>query len=452
MHRLILFTILILLAVTATITASGQTILGKHPADKVVAAFLQQNTNADTVVLGINANATSRFDLNSAAFANVKAAISAGGLSSNEVVQAINSNGIAVYPIAIVAAVTSENTNELYVTNAGTTAANGKYVFSQSAFATVGWIYTNTAGTAFLCKNLDGLDGDTDEQNPFYLGSTTNNNTSAWYFSPYDERFGWTANSANFGALAGANPAPTVTYGTNSTLVTNIVTAYVNYKPFNAGNELLVDSTFPSANDVAATNGWTPFKTLTAAKNFATAGQTIRVRAGTYNESNLLKDRVNWVFDQGAVVALNEPVYGTGGAVFDDRGLGAVHCSISGDYFDYRSCSPYSVGFMAITNPASEIYFTANKVHADRNSSTSAGGLAGIFSVVNCAYVGVTLDQCLCSNLTRSVVQGNQFASDYGTLVSQLSNFSAGMYWKQGDMHVRCRLLDVKGDAAEFVV
>jgi len=34
--------------------ASGQTILGKHPADKILAAFWGQNTNADQAVLGLN--------------------------------------------------------------------------------------------------------------------------------------------------------------------------------------------------------------------------------------------------------------------------------------------------------------------------------------------------------------------------------------------------------------
>jgi hypothetical protein len=59
--------------------ARGQSILGKHPADKVLPRFYQQNTNANTLVLGVNQSATVPFDLESPAFSAVKAAIGSGG-------------------------------------------------------------------------------------------------------------------------------------------------------------------------------------------------------------------------------------------------------------------------------------------------------------------------------------------------------------------------------------
>lgn len=45
-----------------------------------------------------------------------------------------------------------------------------------------------------------------------------------------------------------------------------------------------------------------PFSTLTAAKNSAVSGDTIKVLPGTYNEYNLLKDEVNWYFENGAII------------------------------------------------------------------------------------------------------------------------------------------------------
>lgn len=73
-----------------------------------------------------------------------------------------------------------------------------------------------------------------------------------------------------------------------------------------------------------------PYLTLTAAKTAAQAGDLIRVRPGTYDERNLLKDGVNWHFENGAVV------HYTGaedGGIFDDGvtgANGAVACKITG--------------------------------------------------------------------------------------------------------------------------
>lgn len=45
-----------------------------------------------------------------------------------------------------------------------------------------------------------------------------------------------------------------------------------------------------------------PYSTLTAAKNAATSGQTVMVLPGTYDETDLLKNGVNWHFFSGATI------------------------------------------------------------------------------------------------------------------------------------------------------
>lgn len=89
-----------------------------------------------------------------------------------------------------------------------------------------------------------------------------------------------------------------------------------------------------NGDDAAALNangGFGLFKTLTAAKNAAVAGDTIQVLPGTYDERNLLKDGVNWHFLSGARVVNTLP---GSGAIFDDGTHGtnsAVVCRITGD-------------------------------------------------------------------------------------------------------------------------
>src|SRR5690242_17818907 len=69
---------------------------------------------------------------------------------------------------------------------------------------------------------------------------------------------------------------------------------------------------------VDQTNG--PFTTLAAAKAEAQSGDTIVVSPGTYNENDLLKDGVNWLFLEGAIVDWNVPsVEDAGYGIFDDR-------------------------------------------------------------------------------------------------------------------------------------
>jgi len=67
------------------------------------------------------------------------------------------------------------------------------------------------------------------------------------------------------------------------------------------------------------------YDTLTEAKNDAVAGETIVVARGTYNEQDLLKDQVNWHFEEG-VVLQND----TTNPIFTDQNLGPITCNITG--------------------------------------------------------------------------------------------------------------------------
>lgn len=67
------------------------------------------------------------------------------------------------------------------------------------------------------------------------------------------------------------------------------------------------------------------YDTLTEAKNDAVAGETIVVARGTYNEQDLLKDQVNWHFEEG-VKLFND----TDTPIFTDENTGQVTCTITG--------------------------------------------------------------------------------------------------------------------------
>jgi Protein of unknown function (DUF1565) len=92
------------------------------------------------------------------------------------------------------------------------------------------------------------------------------------------------------------------------------------FKLTRSGNTVFVDSV--NGDDSTGTRGRSdkPFLTLTAAKTAASAGDTIVVGPGTYNETDLLKQSVSWYFSTGAVVQYT----GSGGAIFDDGGIAIV--------------------------------------------------------------------------------------------------------------------------------
>lgn len=111
------------------------------------------------------------------------------------------------------------------------------------------------------------------------------------------------------------------------------------------GNLVYVDSVL--GDDAKAARGRTdrPFKTLVAAKTAAVAGDCVLVRPGTFNETNLLKNDVNWLFMPGATVAYT----GAGTeAIFDDGGS-AIECNIWGQG-NFSNTGSNSAGVIDISN------------------------------------------------------------------------------------------------------
>lgn len=96
------------------------------------------------------------------------------------------------------------------------------------------------------------------------------------------------------------------------------------------GKTLYVDATYGINSSAARERADRPYQTLTAAKAAALAGDWIVVKPGTYDETNLLKNGVNWWFAPGANVVYTGA---TPGYIFDDGPDGAnadVVCTISG--------------------------------------------------------------------------------------------------------------------------
>src|ERR1044071_2172844 len=164
------------------------------------------------------------------------------------------------------------------------------------------------------------------------------------------------------------------------------------------------------------------FKTLSAAKAVSIPGDTILVRAGSYVDSNLLKDLVNWEFQPGAIVSSLDADSGTCRGIFDDRD-GPVSCSISGYGSFYTTLSSVNLGAagskgcVVITNAGSSIKIQCLEIKA---SHASGIGLQGAVCVLNCARCFISCD----------------FIGDpnYGDFVN-----CNGIYWENGEMEVICK-------------
>lgn len=360
---------------------------------------------------------------------------------------------VVSYLTNVVETVTSENTNKLYVTGAGTNAANGEYTFKQNAF-TSGWIYTNGTGVGFVCKDLSGPDLITGLQNPFYMGFTTNNDDTCWYFSPFDVRVFWQTNNTDYGSYAGVPPAPTVRYGTNTTYTTNTVLVVAGMiRQLRANNTLYVDAT--NGNDAVASASLCPYKTLTAAKNAATNGWTILVAPGAYNENDLLKNGVNWHFMQGAICGYEEKIYHsatTGKSLFDDRFTGAVTSNIEGDILRFVSESTSLASPIVVTNPNTVLKMRFNQGDYTFYHTYSGTILPGMptatswrgefASIINCNRVDINITDVGTFGTNRTLIDNNPSqVGTYGQLVSWPAQ-SGGVYWDRGDTHFTCNSLN----------
>jgi hypothetical protein len=353
--------------------------------------------------------------------------------------------------VSVATTIRTENTNVLYATGAGTNTANGKYVRKGSAF-TSGQIFTNVSGQAFACEDHTGFATQDGEQfaAPFYCGPSTNNNETSWYFSPFDWRYGWTNENANLiDAYAGPTPAPTFRFGTNTTYVTNVVlVAQGLFDQLRSRNILVVDGS--AGNDQLATNTMCPFKTCAAAKAFASTGFTIHVMPGTYLETNLLKNGVNWAFEPGTIVGYDGQLWESSHPVFTDVGLGAITSNITGDIFRFTCKYPGPNFGVYTTNPATRLNFEFNEV--DGNFTTylaqtivAADKSCALVAVSNCAAISFKARQIgnRAYGTSASVINSVIDANSFGKIVS-VSVLDNGFMWWAGEEHIEFGHMKVK--------
>jgi hypothetical protein len=119
-----------------------------------------------------------------------------------------------------------------------------------------------------------------------------------------------------------------------------------------------------------ATDPAKPFATLSAAKVAATAGTTIEVGPGVWNERDLLKNGVNWFFHPSAIVNCSS---NSNGGIFDDSATtganGPVTCTIGGFgkfVFSGTATSGLATGnVLRITNAASRVVIHCEALEAE---------------------------------------------------------------------------------------
>lgn len=362
-----------------------------------------------------------------------------------------------------VATVAVPNTNELFVAGAGTTAANSEYVLQGSAFAGNGWVYTNILTTAnvpngYVCANLTGVGTylGNDDSMPFYMGPTTNDmstvttNNGYWYVSVMSPIAYWT-NSNNYlnnnaGPGGGANPSPTVTYGTNLVAMTNTVWLCPSYFTAEFTNGIIhVSATL--GNDTLAQNLQCAFATCRAAKNFAKAGDTIDVSPGTYWDHDLLKNGVDWNFEKNTTLAWDDPQTDMSPrGLFDDY-AGAVTSTITGDRIHFTDASPCVGPAMLFTNPATWIVAKFNRGdYANYSVGYASGTLPGapasppvggfISQLVydqDGGYVDVSFNRVDgYTNAPRQFIWGS--GNSFGEPIT-VTNTDGGFTWSGGEEH-----------------
>jgi hypothetical protein len=222
------------------------------------------------------------------------------------------------------------------------------------------------------------------------------------------------------------------------------------------GNLVWVDAV--NGNDSLATRGQlsVPFKTLTAAKNAASEGDTIMVLPGTYYDHDLAEDGINWHFFSGAKVIGD--VSGTGTALFDVpedaamvvSGEGEFDTTYDSDYVLKIAASGAEIDFAArnIVGRVSAVQVTAEsvvRVRADRISS-SIGSCLDVRDGV------VTIDAVEVSVATTGVI-GLYFQGAGETHV-RAQRISGGLYaaFCVGDVTVDIEAYEMQSPSSALVV
>lgn len=204
------------------------------------------------------------------------------------------------------------------------------------------------------------------------------------------------------------------------------------------GRVLYVDALNGSDNGIGGA-----YKTCTAAKNAALAGDTIVVGPGTYVENNLLKNLVNWHLTAGSKIKYIDPGTGLGCGIFDDRATGAVECEITGaGILEYignpvvafeappangmsQAANANVRGAFVTQNAGTKIQARFSKV-LHTMTFTTLGIHAGVH-VYDCSKMHITVDEIY------DPYDGQIIGQSEGDIYSQAS----GIYWNIGELYVK---------------
>ena len=120
--------------------------------------------------------------------------------------------------------------------------------------------------------------------------------------------------------------------------------------------------------------------TITAAKTLASAGDLIIVGAGSYNERDLLKDGVEYLFEFGAAINYT----GTAGPIFDTSS--AIRCKIGGSGKFQHSGASGNRDILRVSNATAFIDFECDEIVATGRGVAVGGG--EVYFKCNKAYTG----------------------------------------------------------------
>jgi hypothetical protein len=188
-----------------------------------------------------------------------------------------------------------------------------------------------------------------------------------------------------------------------------------------------------------------PYRTITAARNAASPGNTIVVNPGTYAENNLLTNGVNYWFHPGTLVYANYATTNsaTDWGIWDDRPTGPTTNTIGGygifqtmTYTDIVNASSQLVnsnalGTIVVTNPSSYIVIGCKEIQASRWLSSTLLGFC--VYVVN-GYLKLDCEKMWDPFPLNSVAFTNFNVPHNFTRTSH----AGGLYWEQGSHYVKC--------------
>jgi hypothetical protein len=172
------------------------------------------------------------------------------------------------------------------------------------------------------------------------------------------------------------------------------------------GNLVWMDQV--NGNDSLAVRGRMsiPFRTLTAAKNAAKAGDTIMVMPGTYAERGLAKNGVNWHFLTGATVNFD----GTGAiSLFDTASVGSA-CSfkITGTGVFNLTTDTGANSAFNLAYSGDDVMIECDKITCSRGPAVSSSGSLRLrcnslsSSLAETVYLASGTNRLIVSEITSS--------------------------------------------------